>query len=146
MSIKHLINKIKASQKSEINKLKSGYAVRDALFIGILVTACTASYMLGTLSSYTDVNEKHAAESVHIVQDTLVAQPRSELLQAVPEEKLTSAEDSGEVVVSVNGAKYHYPWCPGARSIKEENLRRFSSIQDAKLAGYEPAANCKGLE
>ncbi len=51
-----------------------------------------------------------------------------------------------EFVASKNGAKYHYPWCPGAQQIKEENKIRFSSKEEAEKAGYTPASNCKGLE
>lgn len=50
------------------------------------------------------------------------------------------------VVASKNGTKYHYPWCPGALRIKEENKITFQTIEEAKTAGYEPAANCPGLE
>jgi hypothetical protein len=53
---------------------------------------------------------------------------------------------SGVVVASKNGAKYHYPWCSGAQSIKEENKIWFSSEEKAREAGYTPASNCKGLK
>lgn len=48
-------------------------------------------------------------------------------------------------VASKNGAKYHFPWCSGAQSIKEENRIWFSSKEEAESKGYTPAANCKGL-
>jgi len=51
----------------------------------------------------------------------------------------------GEYVASKSGTKYHFPWCAGARSIKEDNKVWFASKEEAELAGYEPAANCKGL-
>jgi len=51
----------------------------------------------------------------------------------------------GLLVGSKNGTKYHYPWCSGALRIKEENKVWFSSVEEAKKAGYTPAANCKGL-
>jgi hypothetical protein len=47
------------------------------------------------------------------------------------------------VVASKNGTKYHFPWCPGAKQIKEENRRIFTSPADAEAAGYTRAANCK---
>ena len=52
---------------------------------------------------------------------------------------------AGKFVGSKNGTKYHYPWCPGATKIKEENKIWFQTIEDAKRAGYTPAANCPGL-
>jgi len=48
-------------------------------------------------------------------------------------------------VASKTGTKYHYPWCPGALNIKEENKIWFSSREEAEKAGYTPAGNCKGL-
>lgn len=48
-------------------------------------------------------------------------------------------------VGSKNGSKYHYPWCPGAQQMKEENKIWFGSREEAERAGYTPAANCKGL-
>jgi len=50
------------------------------------------------------------------------------------------------VVASKSGAKYHLLTCSGASSIKEENKIYFNSIDQAKAAGYTPAANCKGLQ
>jgi len=48
-------------------------------------------------------------------------------------------------VASKNGTKYHYPWCSGAQSIKEENKVWFATKEEAEKAGYAPASNCKGL-
>lgn len=48
-------------------------------------------------------------------------------------------------VASKSGTKYHFPWCSGAQSIKEENKIWFSSKEEAEKAGYKPATNCKGL-
>jgi len=50
------------------------------------------------------------------------------------------------VVVSKSGTKYHLLTCSGASTIKEANKVYFDSIDQAKAAGYTPAANCKGLE
>ncbi len=52
---------------------------------------------------------------------------------------------SGLLVGSVNGSKYHYPWCGGAQRIKEGNKIWFASIEEAKNRGYSPAGNCPGL-
>lgn len=50
------------------------------------------------------------------------------------------------VVASRSGTKYHLPDCPGAKQMKAENKIEFSSIEEAKAAGYTPAANCPNLE
>ena len=52
----------------------------------------------------------------------------------------------GGIVASKNGTKYHYPWCPGATTIKEENKITFATTEEARKAGYQPASNCKGLK
>ena len=56
------------------------------------------------------------------------------------------ADLGGKVVGSKSGRKYHFPWCPGARTISEVNKIWFSSIEAARAAGYVPAVNCKGLK
>ncbi|MEK7579067.1 MAG: hypothetical protein AAB460_00855 [Patescibacteria group bacterium] len=50
---------------------------------------------------------------------------------------------SGGVVGSLHGTKWHYPWCPGAQTIKEENKVWFASEKEAEAAGYSKAGNCK---
>ena len=52
---------------------------------------------------------------------------------------------SGRDVASKNGTKYHLPWCSGAARIAEENKIWFASKKEAAVAGYTPAANCKGI-
>lgn len=64
----------------------------------------------------------------------------------VAETQFQNTQEKGTVVVSKNGTKYHYPWCSGAQSIKEENKIWFASEEEARKAGYTPASNCKGLK
>lgn len=52
----------------------------------------------------------------------------------------------GQVVASKSGAKYHFPWCSGAAAISEKNKIVFENAEKARVAGYLPAGNCKGLE
>jgi hypothetical protein len=51
----------------------------------------------------------------------------------------------GRVVASKSGSKYYLPTCSGATRIKAENKVWFSSVDEAKAAGYEAAANCPGI-
>lgn len=51
----------------------------------------------------------------------------------------------GQYVASKNGSAYHFPWCPGAKRIKEENKIWFQTKEEAETRGYKPAANCEGL-
>lgn len=48
-------------------------------------------------------------------------------------------------VASKNGAKYYFPWCSGASKISPNNLIKFNTREEAELAGYEKASNCRGL-
>ena len=48
----------------------------------------------------------------------------------------------GQVVASKNGTKFHYPWCPGANQIKNENKIFFTDESAAIAAGYSKAVNC----
>jgi hypothetical protein len=51
----------------------------------------------------------------------------------------------GQVVASRSGKTYHFPWCPGATSMKETNKIWFEDEVVARKAGYTPAKNCEGL-
>jgi hypothetical protein len=57
-----------------------------------------------------------------------------------------TTDNSGEVIGSKNGKKYYFPWCGTVKMIKPENQIKFSSIEEARKAGYLPAVNCKGLK
>lgn len=59
---------------------------------------------------------------------------------------IANAANPDAVVASKNSTKYHYPWCPGAKQISDANKITFNSAAEAQAAGYEPAANCKGLK
>ncbi len=50
-----------------------------------------------------------------------------------------------QIIGNKNSKLYHYPWCSGAKNMKEENKVFFNSIEEAKKAGYKPASNCPGL-
>lgn len=50
-----------------------------------------------------------------------------------------------QVVASRNGITYYYPWCSGAKRIKEENKIWFVTKETAQKAGLKLAANCFGL-
>ena len=71
---------------------------------------------------------------------------QSLVFESYRDPKNTFDTNSGVVVAAKNGTKYHYPWCSGATRMKEENKIYFESVEKAREAGYEPAANCKGLE
>ena len=61
----------------------------------------------------------------------------------LPQQKAIST--TGRFVGSRGGSAYHYPWCPGALKIKEENKIWFQTKQEAVAKGYKPAGNCPGM-
>lgn len=68
-----------------------------------------------------------------------------ENISSPPDAKTPSANSRSKFVASKNGTAYHYPWCPGALKIKEENKIWFQTKEEAEKRGYRPAGNCEGL-
>jgi hypothetical protein len=113
----------------------------DSLFYGsLLVIVSIASFGLGRLSLQ---DLRIAGEQKASVQ--LFDQRRAvEDLQK--ENQIEDLQDEDATYVgSKNGSKYHFPWCVGAKQIKEENKIFFATKDEAEKAGYAPASNCKGL-
>jgi hypothetical protein len=121
------------------------------LIAGILVFSSTLSFLLGYVygkeSAPTDAFIiEGAGESLPAVLG--VTDVGEEIAPSTPPrapvpnvEPLTT----GMYVASKNGTAYHLPTCTGAKQIKEENKIWFASKEDAELAGYKPAKNCKGI-
>ena len=108
----------------------------NAIYASIVVIIVgMASFGLGRLSAPENRVESVAIENPY---------PSSELVLGGGESVLVSSEE-GKFVASRSGTKYHFPWCSGAKRIKEENKLWFVTKEDAEAAGYEPAKNCKGL-
>jgi hypothetical protein len=59
---------------------------------------------------------------------------------------VTPVSQSGEVIGSKTGKKYYFPWCGTAKRIKPENQIHFTTVEEAKNAGYTAGGNCKGLK
>jgi len=111
---------------------------RDVFIVAVLVFASSASFGLGVLAG----RDMGQGSDFSISQIPLEA-------SALAAQKATTAPASipagGEVVASKNGTKYFLPWCGGASQIKDENKLWFANKEAAEAAGYQPAANCKGL-
>lgn len=71
--------------------------------------------------------------------------PIVSIREASAESELQGMYIGGLVVASRKGSAYHYPWCPGAQTIVTQNRIWFPSEEAARVAGYAPAKNCKGL-
>lgn len=81
------------------------------------------------------------------------AQNSAVAINAVQTEKVqiegqidSNGDVSGEVIGSKSGKKYYFPWCGTVKRINPENQIKFSSIEEAKAAGFTPGGNCKGLK
>lgn len=126
---------------SIIQKVKSLYRdnKNDLYVAAIIFLVGLASFGLGRLS--------------------ILMSPKTPLVIEEPNRKVISRQESaaesksyasialgqGKYVASKNGTAYHFPWCPGAQKIKEENKIWFQTKEEAENKGYKPAGNCEGL-
>lgn len=125
---------------SKILEKSKGLISSDLYIVAIIVFIAFAGFGLGRLSVVEENRmpvkieyPKNLSASVLNSQDTANNASNS------------TAITGGLLVASKNGSKYHFPWCSGAKRIKDSNKIWFDSAEDAKKAGYSPAANCKGL-
>ena len=134
-SIKEVTKKIKGLWQSD-NGSKD-----KILTIIVIVLVGTASFGLGRLSAYEAKKEPVTIEMSEFNSTNSEIKTEPEVLG-----ENISLKESGEVVASKTGDKYHFPWCAGATRILETNKVYFKSAEEAKAAGYLPAGNCKGLK
>lgn len=136
MNIQELQEKIKG--------VGEGLAGRDLYTALLIVLVGFASFGLGRLSKAEEMRVPVRIESMSVSQSASVVSAVSgaEVVEigAVP------GMEEGSLVASKGGTKYHFPWCSGAQRISEKNKIWFSSVEEARKAGYTPAANCKGLK
>lgn len=98
-------------------------APKDALLVGILVLASSASFGLGFLAG------RDAGQGISSADS--------------PQGGIVIASTTGQIVASKGGTKYYLPSCPGAARISDANKVWFASASAAEAAGYSRAANCK---
>lgn len=131
---------------------KRQFPIKQSLFISALILlVAVASFGLGKLSrlemARTPVVIQEKKESQTIQSEEVVTKEPVKIehssVAAVAAAKPIGPES---VVASKNGKKYHFPWCSGARRISEANKVVFENSDEARKAGYTPAANCKGLK
>src|SRR3990167_5777867 len=106
----------------------------------VIVLVAVISFGLGRLSKIREEKTPITIENVKENAETGESKSLS-----------TSNVDSGIkadkiFVASRNGKKYYYAWCESANVIKEQNRVWFATQAEAEKAGYQPAANCKGLK
>lgn len=120
--------------------LESRYFLLAIIFLVAII-----SFSLGRISG---LGEKRETVKILDSGDLPTGQilPVSSAKTNVAASAAADSNNSGQVVASKNGTKYHYPWCAGAKQISEKNKIYFSSTEEARAAGYTPASNCKGLK
>lgn len=135
-----------AGIREKIKDISGGetYVILIILLVGF------AGFGLGRLSkiqeSRPEVTISNLPSPAVASSDTSISQGEDAgIIPAMPTAPLPVVETVQNFVGSRNGSKYHYPWCPGAQQIKEENKMWFATREEAAAAGYTPAANCKGL-
>ena len=123
--------------------LTSTLGRREDLFIALLIVLVGfGSFGLGRLSSGEGRQEPLSIE---------IPQNQATIVQSIPHgtTSLATINNADNVVknyvASLTGTKYHLPTCPGAKQISKAKQIWFATKADAEKAGYEPAANCKGL-
>lgn len=108
---------------------------RDALVVVVVVLASSASFELGFLAG----RDAGQGSVMRIENGTETEDARKPA--AAPAERAAV----GKVVASKNGTRYYPPDCVAASRISEANKIWFASASAAREAGYELAANCKGI-
>ena len=116
--------------------------IKKNLFLIILIALVSLlSFQLGKISGPVDEPIKIEQGSVLEIQNKQNANMRIDAND-------TNRGESGDlkvdfrVVVSKNGTKYHFSWCPSALRIKPENQIWFNTEQEAIDTGYTLAGNC----
>ncbi len=143
MSIAYLQEKIK--------QIGSFIGRKDVYTALIIILVGVGSFGLGRLSGLDKNRSPITLEHMIAEQAAPTASPAGALGSSSPEkvsnenvqEKVTQTPLEGGVVASKNSTKYHFPWCAGAKQIKEENKIWFASAAEAEKAGYTKAGNCK---
>lgn len=115
--------------------------IYEYLIYIIIIFVAFSSFGLGRIS----VNDTQATQNnIQVVKTDLKNKSAIDNLSNL--QHINNNKNSGNLVASVRGTKYHHPWCSGAQRIKEENKIWFTNSDDARSSGYTPASNCKGLE
>lgn len=107
-------------------------------FVVIFLLVLALFYAIGVISLGFSGKKPIVVSYTPPTQET----PKNEEIQQVSEVSQISVA-AAAIVASKKGTKYHFSWCPGAKTISEANKIFFASVADAEKAGYSKAANCK---
>src|SRR3990167_6729605 len=121
---------------------RGGWDNNELYLAAIIILVAVISFGLGRLSKIREEKTPITIENVKENAET----SESKSLSTSNVDKTNSTATSKIFVASRNGKKYYYAWCESANVIKEQNRIWFSTQAEAEKAGYQPAANCKGLK
>lgn len=121
----------------------------------IIVLVAFGSFGLGRLSRIEELKTPMEIKGINGAESQVAAISSSDdgktgisiksITKQSSEANKIAVPNEGFIVGSKTGKKYHFPWCAGAQQIKEENKVWFANEEEAKAAGFTPAANCRGL-
>lgn len=131
-SIKEFPEKIKTAARA--------LEQRDIFVTFLIILVGAAGFGLGKLSAL-----QADREDIEVVQTASIFDSLDNTAGDGSEVATGGGAQNGQFVGSVNSDKYHYPWCSGAKRIKNENKIWFDTKEEAEAQGYAPAGNCKGL-
>jgi len=120
-----------------LEKLKA-FIMDDAYFYTVLIVLVSIlSFGLGRLS----MQDEQSSAKPQIV----LTEQSASVITSDPDTSVDMplGKESGALVASKKGTKYHLRSCPGASQMNDENKVYFASEAQAQAAGYTPAANCK---
>ena len=146
MSIKDTLLKIKRRRQNSVFMVsyKTKTAFRADFFTAIvIILVAFAGFGLGRLSAL------EGKKTPVLIERNLSLLPSSD--EAVFNKNLTSGKtvqnpSEKSFVAAKSGTRYYFPWCGGVSRIKEETKIWFASEEEARKAGFTPAANCAGLK
>ena len=143
MSIKDLFSKIKVwgGNSAFTFKHKAEKAFHADFFTAIVIIfVAFAGFGLGRLSSLEGKKTPILIERDSSLPPLGGLSAKSVVSLGTPTTKLKN------FVAAKSGTRYYFPWCGGVSRIKEENKVWFVSEEEARKAGFVPAANCAGLK
>ena len=131
-------------------KLKS-WLGNDQVFYGLLLIIVSfGSFTLGRFSILSLVQDRSPGVSFIAAKPLSAKDTAFEGSKDIQSNNIETSSKSASLTLSVvaskSGTKYHLPSCAGAKQIKPQNLVTFANENEAKKAGYTPAANCPGLQ
>lgn len=153
LSIKENTQKVKGYLLEIKYNLKNHYGglfnYEREIFYGLfLVLVAFLSFGLGRLTKIEESRLPVKIENIQLssTDEKKLNDIEIKNLSSSLETKIPVNYQTGAVIVSKNGKRYHFPWCASAKTIKEENKVIYNSEQEALSAGYTLAGNCKRLE